>query len=131
MICCYSKCCKIQLFSITTTPIFPSLFLNPLPPRPAQTAPFIVLLWLTRDILLVKGEPLDGKGWTCKWSPTSNCRMALSRSSINSTETSSSFWIWMLVDWPLLTLKHKIKIINLNDQSLILFVPKLYCTYWS
>ena len=35
--------------------------LDPFPPRVAKTSPFIILLCLMPDDLLVKGEPLNGK----------------------------------------------------------------------
>ena len=34
---------------VITEPIWPSLFLNPLPPSPAKTIPFVILLCLTPD----------------------------------------------------------------------------------
>ena len=42
-----------------------SPLLNPFSPRPAKTVHYVILLCLTPDIiLLVKGEPLGGKGLT-------------------------------------------------------------------
>ena len=40
----------------------PWYIINPFPPRPAKTGPFIILLCQCQTILLIKGEPLGGKG---------------------------------------------------------------------
>ena len=42
------------------------MLFNPFSPRPAKTVHFVILLCLTPDnnIILIKGEPLGGKGLT-------------------------------------------------------------------
>ena len=48
-----------------TGPIWPSLFLNPLPPRPAKTSPFIILLCLMPDYFTSQGR---ASGWELRLS---------------------------------------------------------------